>query len=114
MLRIILSLCFAFIVYPFIANKNMTLTNNELYPILLLKEFIVGVVLGFFLGIPLWIIKSIGNIIDVIRGEQLGQIMNPGTSEPSSTIANLLDQAFLVYFFFVHDTFMLKHSVTII
>lgn len=97
-LRIILSLLFAFMVYPFVVHKSTIQSTNFLYGFLLMKEVIVGCVLGFILGLPFWIIKSIGNIIDVIRGEQLGQIMNPGTSEPSSTIANLLDQAFLVYF----------------
>ena len=96
-LRIVLSLLFAFMVYPFVI-RNSIINTTTLYGFLLVKEVIIGCILGFILGIPFWIIKSIGNIIDVIRGEQLGQIMNPGTSEPSSTIANLLDQAFLAYF----------------
>src|SRR5262245_52426998 len=40
--------------------------------LLILKEAFIGLVLGFFLAIPFWVIEAVGTVIDYQRGASMG------------------------------------------
>jgi len=65
---------------------------------LLIANFVYGYIFGYFLGLPIWLIESCGQIIDIQRGEQMGAIVNQLTRNPDSSISRLLTQGFIVYF----------------
>jgi type III secretion protein T len=85
------------IVYPL--YKDISIDNNVfLNCMLIASNFLYGLLIGYFLSFPIWLIESCGNIIDMQRGEQMGAIVNQLTNNPASSIASLLVKAFLAYF----------------
>lgn len=56
------------------------------------KEVIVGIILGVMLGIPVWAIQSVGELVDVQRGQTSGQQSDPGGGGQMSTLAGMLSQ----------------------
>jgi type III secretion protein T len=97
MLKIVLSLTFALIVFPAYTSLNMN-QNIVLSIFYMAKEFILGVMIGYVVSIPLWAIEACGNLIDTQRGEQMGAIVSNSTGNPSSSIGKLILWAFFVYF----------------
>jgi len=97
MLKILLSLTFALIVFPAYThlNMNQSMIFNIFY---MVKEFVLGVMIGYIVSIPLWVIEAAGNLIDTQRGEQMGALISNSTGNPSSSIGKLVLQAFIVYF----------------
>lgn len=97
MLKILLSLSFALIVFPAYSTLHMdqSLVLSIFY---MVKEFVLGVMIGYVVSIPLWVIEACGNLIDTQRGEQMGAIVSNSTGNPSSSIGKLVLQAFIVYF----------------
>ena len=72
---------------------------SSLYYIgLVIKEAVVGYLLGVLLSVPFWLIESCGKVIDQQRGEQFAAMLNPLTSNTSSSVGRLLFQAFIGYF----------------
>jgi type III secretion protein T len=99
MLKMILALMFSFIVFPFCYGETAIALPHSLVlkGILLLKEIVVGVIFGYLLSLPLWLIENVGNLIDLQRGEQFGAAINRTTQNPSSSISKLLLQGFITY-----------------
>ncbi len=118
LLRNSLSLMLAILIFPYLrANTQLNLNNPFMMILLIAGNYCYGYLIGFFLSFPIWLIESCGNIIDTQRGEQAGAIMNKLTSNPASSIANLLTKAFMVYFvinnglIFFFDTLFRSFSV---
>lgn len=95
-LKVILSGLFALIVFPMYMHTHLGY-DRVIFAILLAKEVVVGAVIGFILGLPIWLVENVGNLIDIQRGEQFGATINPMTQDPASSIAKLLNQGFMVY-----------------
>jgi type III secretion protein T len=92
------SIMLAVLVYPL--YKDIHIDNNTilLNVVLIISNFAYGLLIGYFLSFPIWLIESCGNIIDMQRGEQMGNIINHLTNNPASSIASLLVKAFIAYF----------------
>jgi type III secretion protein T len=67
--------------------------------LLTIKEAFVGLVLGFFLAIPFWVIEGVGTVIDYQRGASMGALLNPTMGMETTPIAILLQLAYGVFFF---------------
>ncbi len=96
-LKATLALLFAIIIFPYFSQVTI---GDNLYAnlTLFIKELTVGYFLSFLVGMPFWIIESVGNLIDVQRGEQFGATINPTTQNMDSTIGKLMAQSFITYF----------------
>ncbi len=95
-LRSSLALLLAGVIYP--SYINLQLTDSVFLDILLLfSNYAYGALIGYLLSLPIWLIESCGNIIDMQRGEQIGSIVNQLTETPSSSIGKLMVKAFTVY-----------------
>jgi type III secretion protein T len=67
--------------------------------VLMLKEAFVGLVLGFFLALPFWVIEAVGTVIDYQRGASMGALLNPAMGVDTTPIAILLQLAYGAFFF---------------
>jgi type III secretion protein T len=66
---------------------------------LLLKEFVVGLVVGLVLGVPLWAAEAAGAILDLQRGATMATLIDPGGSEQTSVTGTVLVLAMVALYF---------------
>lgn len=97
-LKVCLALLLSFIVYPYFNHIEFQQNSIIINFMFIIKDFIYGIIISYLLSFPFWLIESLGNIIDLQRGEQLGSAINPLTSSRSSSIGKLLSQTFIVYY----------------
>lgn len=84
------------------AETTTHLAFNFVLVSLLIKEILIGIVLGFFLSIPFMIVQSTGILTDHQRGASSLMINDPtmqGQSSPLGTMYNYV----MIYLFFVID-----------
>ena len=83
-----------------IVIENMTSTQLDSYLVwmILFKEVMVGMVLGFFINIPFWAITAVGIIVDNQRGASFFTLQNEISQDDSTPIGNLMSVLFLVLF----------------
>jgi type III secretion protein T len=65
---------------------------------LLLKEAILGLMLGYVAAVPFWIMESVGFIIDNQRGASMAATLNPTTGHDTSPLGILFGFAFITYY----------------
>ncbi len=67
--------------------------------VLLLKESMIGVLMGFCVAVLFWAIEAAGFFIDNQRGSTMASSMNPLSGEQTSILGILLSQAMTTVFF---------------
>ncbi len=99
-IRSILCGVIALIITPYIQQQHLTIEYANIVVVLLAgtKELLIGILLGYMMSLPFWMIENTGNIIDVQRGEQMGSLYNPSSKLQSSSIGLLISKGFMVYF----------------
>lgn len=78
--------------------------------VLILKEAVIGFMLGFLIALPFWSLEAVGFIVDNQRGASIASSINPLTGHDSSPLGMLFNQAFMV-FFLLSGGFVLMLSV---
>lgn len=78
--------------------ENHPPISLQLMPLLLMKEAIIGVLLGFMMAIPFWGLEAVGFFIDNQRGASIASSFNPLTGNDSSPLGIMFNQSFMVYF----------------
>ena len=86
-------------IFPFVAHTPPP-TSFFPYFALLLKEVMVGVVLGFFAGI-FGSVQTAGVLVDTAGGANMSQLLVPETKSETTLFANLYYQLAIVLFFVV-------------
>ncbi len=66
--------------------------------LILMKEALIGLVLGYAVATLFWGIEAVGFFIDNQRGASIASTLNPLTGNDSSPLGILFNQAFVVYF----------------
>jgi type III secretion protein T len=66
---------------------------------LLGKEAIIGLVLGFLAAIPFWTLEAVGFVVDNQRGASMSATINPMTGHDTSPLGVMFNFAFIAYFF---------------
>lgn len=69
-------LILALFVYPLAAAEGMAAPSGIQYVILALKETVIGVTFGFFLGTFFWVAENVGYLIDLQTGTHNLQIFD--------------------------------------
>jgi len=64
-----------------------------------LREAIVGLVIGFVGGLPFWVAENVGNFIDNQRGATMGEVYSPLSGEQVSTTGIFFTQVVSTIFF---------------
>ena len=93
--------CFAIFLYPLVSSSfpHQGIGSIWVAMSIVLKEVIIGMVLGFFIGIIFWAIEGIGFVIDNQRGSSMATIFDPLSGEQTSVFGSLLLQFITVLFF---------------
>ncbi|WP_226502282.1 type III secretion system export apparatus subunit SctT [Pseudomonas sp. MWU16-30317] len=66
---------------------------------LMVKEFLIGVLIGLLFGIPFWAAEMAGELVDLQRGSTMQQLLDPSGSGESSVMATLLTVMLITLFF---------------
>lgn len=97
MLRHAIVLALALIPMPAI---RMGLAGHELDWLdlcaLLLKESVIGLLLGLLLAMPFWLFESIGCLFDNQRGALVGGQINPALGDNTSELGHMLKQVLIL------------------
>lgn len=73
-------------------------------PLLLMKEALIGAILGLLVAIPFWAFDVVGFIIDNQRGASMAATMNPMTGHDTSPLGILTSFTFITFFFVAGGT----------
>jgi type III secretion protein T len=66
---------------------------------LMIKELLIGVLIGLLFGIPFWAAEAAGEMVDLQRGSTMAQLVDPLSSAESSVMATLLTVMLITLFF---------------
>lgn len=112
MLRMGVAASMSLLVVPMVMPLAM---DTEIGPItamaLILKEVVIGIILGFLVAIFFWAIEAIGFFVDNQRGATMSSAMNPFTGVSTSPLGMLLNQSITVFFFVSGGFLMLMAGV---
>ncbi|EEX34250.1 type III secretion protein SpaR [Vibrio coralliilyticus ATCC BAA-450] len=72
-----------------------TMASNQL-SFLLLKELVLGIVIGALMAMPFWLFDSVGALFDNQRGALIGGQFNPLLSGVSSPLSHMLQQCAII------------------
>ena len=84
--------------YMFLTSKTLVGFNKD-YTLLCMKEFLIGMILSFFVSAPFYMAESAGIIIDFQRGSSALQVTDPSTQEQTSDIGVLYNYMLIVIFY---------------
>ncbi|KAF1020893.1 MAG: Surface presentation of antigens protein SpaR [Pseudomonas sp.] len=73
---------------------------------LLIKEFLIGILIGLLFGIPFWAAEVAGELVDLQRGSTMAQLVDPLSTGESSVMSTLLT-VMLIALFFMSGGFIL-------
>ncbi|OGF65774.1 MAG: EscT/YscT/HrcT family type III secretion system export apparatus protein [Candidatus Fischerbacteria bacterium RBG_13_37_8] len=99
--KIGLSLLIALFLYPYISsmqNSTTISTDSFLSLSLLLKEVIIGALIGFASSISFYAFEAAGNLIDIQRNATIANILIPQSHEQGSLLGNFYFQLGIVIF----------------
>jgi type III secretion protein T len=96
------------LIFPKIPTSDMAVHHVLL---LVVKEGFIGLVLGFFLAIPFWVIEAVGSVIDYQRGASMGALLNPAMGGETTPTAILMQLAYGVFFFVGGGIFLMLSVV---
>jgi type III secretion protein SpaR/YscT/HrcT len=99
----------------FLPNNLLTIKHEIPFSIpyiyYLLKELLIGSILGFLSCIPFYIATMAGNLIDHQRGSSSLQVTDPTTQTQTSPIGLLYNYVLIVMFFFLDGPFIFFDGV---
>lgn len=77
----------------------------------MIKELLIGTVLGFFAAVPFFIVQMAGSLIDHQRGSAALQVTDPTTQTQTGPIGSLYNYVLLVVFFSLNGPFIFLDGV---
>lgn len=99
-LRVGVSGCIALLVVPLLQEPAMAAERSAAMTILIvLKEMLIGAIIGFIAVIPFWAFESMGAIVDMQRGANLAEVFNPLSQQETSPLGQMFSQAAVTFLF---------------
>lgn len=110
--KIIFSLALIAILLPQILfSVKREIPFDTEFGFLMLKELIIGFVLGFLSAVPFYIAQGSGNLIDYIRGAASLQVTDPTTHTQTGPVGILYNYILIASFFFIGGPFLFFDSI---
>ncbi|SLM63283.1 MULTISPECIES: type III secretion system export apparatus subunit SctT [Dickeya] len=84
---------------PASAIQQQLLTTPLTWPMLpalLLKEAVIGLLLGVVLAMPFWLFESVGALFDNQRGALTGGQLNPALGSDATPLGHMLKELFMM------------------
>lgn len=101
------AICLTFVFLPFVAATVKTpVAFNMAYVFYSLKEILVGLILGFLITIPFYMVQTSGTLIDYLRGASIMQSQDPTMQTQTSPIGVLFNYLLIVIFFSIDGPFI--------
>ena len=97
LLRIGVAFSFSVFLIPSLENEsiNVMRSGSGLF-IIIIKEALLGFLIGFVISIPLWALDVAGVYVDNQRGASIASSINPLTGHDSSPLGEVFSQAAIV------------------
>ena len=89
----------ALFIYPAVAGTLPIVLNGLDLALLIGKEVVLGLLIGFIVTVPFWAIEATGFIIDNQRGASMASVLNPMLGSQTSPTGLLLTQTLITLFF---------------
>lgn len=110
--KVVFSLILVIAVLPkILMTATVPLAFDANLIILGLKEMFIGLVMGFFLGLPFLIVSSAGVFIDHQRGAASLMVNDPTIQNQSSPIGTLYNMMLIVTFFSIDGPFFVLDAI---
>ncbi|WP_038907815.1 type III secretion system export apparatus subunit SctT [Dickeya oryzae] len=95
MLRNAVTLAIALVPAAAIQQHMLTTTITwPMLPALLLKELVIGLLLGVVLAMPFWLFESVGALFDNQRGALTGGQLNPALGSDATPLGHMMKELF--------------------
>jgi len=98
MVRFAMSAGVALVVLPVLPAVPEAWPSGVSLIALVLKEGMIGLLLGFAVAIPFWVFEAVGFVIDNQRGASMAATLNPMTGHDSSPLGIAFNFAFITFF----------------
>lgn len=90
----------ALFIFPVVNEQALPAETDGLWLIVILgKEVLLGMLIGFVAAIPFWAIEATGFLVDNQRGAAMASMFNPTLGSQSTPTAVLLTQTLITLFF---------------
>jgi type III secretion protein T len=90
----------ALFIFPMINQQNLPAETDGIWLMIILgKEVLLGLLIGFVAAIPFWAIEAAGFLVDNQRGAAMASMFNPTLGSQSTPTAVLLTQTLITLFF---------------
>ncbi|EGR2723082.1 EscT/YscT/HrcT family type III secretion system export apparatus protein [Vibrio parahaemolyticus] len=90
----------ALFIFPVVNEQTLPAETDGLWLIVILgKEVLLGMLIGFVAAIPFWAIEATGFLVDNQRGAAMASMFNPTLGSQSTPTAVLLTQTLITLFF---------------
>nr|AAO34618.1 HrcT [Dickeya chrysanthemi] len=97
MLRNAVAIAIALVPAGAIQQQMLTTTITwPMLPALLLKELVIGLLLGVVLAMPFWLFESVGALFDNQRGALTGGQLNPALGSDATPLGHMLKELFIM------------------
>lgn len=108
--------CFAISMFVIMLPQLVTVTTTPIeydfrLVLLLIKEFFVGLVMGYLVSMPFQIVQSAGIIIDHQRGGASLMVNDPTIQNQSSPLGTLFNMVLIFLFYFINGPFIFLDGV---
>ncbi|MEM8727376.1 MAG: flagellar biosynthetic protein FliR [Chlamydiota bacterium] len=89
-----------------IVNVKEPVTFNHAFILYSAKELLIGLILGFFVTVPFYIVQTSGIIVDYLRGASIMQSQDPSLQTQTSPIGIFYNYTLIVIFFQISGPFL--------
>lgn len=96
-----------------IANSTTMVDYNLAFIGLGLKEFVIGLIIGFLTNVPFYVVESAGSIIDYQRGASQLMSQDPTLKVQASSIGIMYNYILIVVFFFLSGPLYFLDAVSL-
>lgn len=110
--KMVFTLCLVAIVMPkLLVTSTEPVAFNATMMLLFVKELFIGLIMGFFLGLPFLIISAAGTFIDHQRGAASLMVTDPTIQGQASPIGTLYNLVLISLFYAVDGPFFVLDAI---